>query len=166
MARSKSVHADAMTLANILRVDAHLHHRLPADSELCQAIAVLARAHQDAIWRRTTAHHQLRSLLREFYPIFLAVFTGRFTLGIASPEARAVLAIAPSPAAAAKLSVSRIAAAPCDALAVAAASTKPPPRSRPGCGNLNCTNHFWWKLRWANTRWLCSPPLDTACVAL
>jgi transposase len=95
VARSKSDHADAMTLANILRVDAYLHHQLPADNELCQAIAVLARAHQDAIWRRTTAHHQLRSLLREFYPTFLAVFTGRFTLGIASPEARAVLAIAP-----------------------------------------------------------------------
>jgi len=111
VARSKSDHADAMTLANILRVDAHLHRRLPADSELCQGIAVLARAHQDAIWRRTTAHHQLRSLLREFYPTFLAVFTGRFTLGIASPEARAVLDIAPTPTAAAKLSVSRIAAA-------------------------------------------------------
>jgi transposase len=111
VARAKSDHADAMTLANILRVDAHLHRRLPADSELCQAIAVLARAHQDAIWRRTTAHHQLRSLLREFYPTFLAVFASRFALGIASPEARAVLAIAPTPAAAAKLSVSRIAAA-------------------------------------------------------
>lgn len=49
VARAKSDHADAMTLANILRVDAHLHRRLPADSELCQAIAVLARAHQDAI---------------------------------------------------------------------------------------------------------------------
>jgi len=53
VARSHSDHADAMTLANILRVDAHLHRRLPADGELCQAIAVLARAHQDAIWRRT-----------------------------------------------------------------------------------------------------------------
>jgi transposase len=111
VARAKSDHADAMTLANILRVDAHLHRRLPADSVLCQAIAVLARAHQDAIWARTKAHHQLRSLMREFYPTFLAVFAERFTLGIASPEARAVLAIAPTPAAAAKLSVSRIAAA-------------------------------------------------------
>jgi transposase len=111
VARSKSDHADAMTLANILRVDAHLHRRLPADSELCQAIAVLARAHQDAIWARTTAHHQLRSLLREFYPTFLAIFTSRFPLGIASPKARAVLAIAPTAAAAAELSVSRIAAA-------------------------------------------------------
>lgn len=156
VARSKSDHADAMTLANILRVDAHLHRRLPADSELCQAIAVLARAHQDAIWRRTTAHHQLRSLLREFYPTFLAVFTRGFTLGIASPEARATLAIAPTPAAAAKLSVSRVAPR-CVALAVAAVSIKPPPRSRPSCGNPNCTNQFWSRTQWAKTRRRCSP---------
>lgn len=50
-------------------------------------------------------------MLREYYPTFLAAFTGRFALGIASPEARAVLAIAPTPAAAAKLSMSRIPAA-------------------------------------------------------
>ena len=41
VARAKSDHADAMTLGHILRVDAHLHRRLPADSELCQAIATL-----------------------------------------------------------------------------------------------------------------------------
>jgi hypothetical protein len=111
VARAKSDHADAMTLANILRVDAHLHRRLPADSELCQAIAVLARAHQDATWRRIKAHNELRSMLREFFPTFLATFTKRFPLGIASPEARAVLAIAPTPGAAAKLTVSRVAAA-------------------------------------------------------
>lgn len=111
VARSKSDHADAMTLANILRVDAHLHRTMPADTELCQAIAVLARGHQDAIWRRTKASNELRSFLREFYPTFLAAFNGRFQIGIASPEARAILAIAPTPAAAVKLSVSRIAAA-------------------------------------------------------
>ena len=111
VARSKSDHADAMTLANILRVDAHLHRPLPADSDLGRAIAVLARGHQDAIWARTKAIHQLRSLLREFYPIFLAVFAARFASGVASPEARAVLAIAPTPAEASRLSVSRIAAA-------------------------------------------------------
>ncbi len=110
VARSKSDHADAMTLANILRVDAHLHRPLPADSELCQAITVLARAHQDAIWARTKAIQQLRAVLREFCPTILAVFA-RFGLGIASPEARAVLAIAPTPAAAAGLSLSRITAA-------------------------------------------------------
>jgi hypothetical protein len=100
-----------MTLANILRVDAHLHRALPADSELCQAIAVLARAHQDAVWRRTKAHNELRSMLREFFPTFLAAFSGRFPLGIASPAARAVLAIATGPTQAAKLSMGRIAAA-------------------------------------------------------
>ncbi|WP_425005021.1 IS110 family transposase [Mycolicibacterium sp. S3B2] len=111
VARAKSDHADAMTLANILRVDAHLHRQLPADSELCQAIALLARAHQDAIWRRIKAHNELRSMLREFFPTFLAAFVKRFPLGIASPEARAVLAIAPTPGAAAKLPTRRIAAA-------------------------------------------------------
>lgn len=50
-------------------------------------------------------------MLREFFPTFLATFSGRFALGIASAEARAVLAIAPTPAVAAKLSVGRIAAA-------------------------------------------------------
>jgi transposase len=111
VARTKSDHVDAMTLAHILRVDAYLQRRLPADSELCQAIAVLARAHQDAIWARTKAHNELRSLLCDFYPTFLATFTGRFALGIASPEARAVLAIAPTPAQAITLSATRIAAA-------------------------------------------------------
>ena len=156
VARSKSDHADAMTLANILRVDAHLHRRLPADSELCQAIAVLARAHQDAIWRRTTAHHQLRSLLREFYPTFLAVFTGRFTLGIASPEARAVLAIAPTPAAAAKLSVSRVAAALRRAgrrrgIDQTAAEIKA------GLRKPQLRQPLLVETPWVNTRWLCSP---------
>ena len=111
VARSKSDHADAMTLANILRVDAHVHRKMPADTELCQAIAVLARGQQDAIWRRTKASNELRSLLREFYPSFLAAFKGRFQIGIASLEARAVLAIAPTPAVANKLSASRLAAA-------------------------------------------------------
>jgi hypothetical protein len=63
-----------MTLANILRVDAHLRRPLPADRELCQAITVLARGHQDAIWARTKAIQQLRSLLREFYPTWLVGF--------------------------------------------------------------------------------------------
>jgi transposase len=45
----KSDHADAVTLANILRTDADPHRRLP-DTELAQSITVLARAHQDATW--------------------------------------------------------------------------------------------------------------------
>jgi hypothetical protein len=97
VARSKSDHADAVVLANILRTDAHVHRTLPADTELARAIAVLARAHQDATWRRTKASNELRSLLREYYPAFLDAFSNRKDF-LASADARAVLAIAPTPA--------------------------------------------------------------------
>lgn len=110
VAQSKSDHVDAMTLANILRTDMHAHRPLPADTELARSIAVLARAHQDAIWRRTRASNELRSLLREYFPGFLAIFAHRDG-GLTSPVARAVLAIAPTPAQATRLSTARIAAA-------------------------------------------------------
>ena len=55
----KSDHGDSVVLANVLRTDLHAHRPLPADSELAQAIAVLARAQQDAVWDRTTAHNKL-----------------------------------------------------------------------------------------------------------
>ena len=42
VSRAKSGHADALTLANILRTDAAVHRTLPADTPLAQAIAVLA----------------------------------------------------------------------------------------------------------------------------
>ena len=111
VSRKKSDHVDAMTLANILRTDAHMHRPLPADSELARAIAVLARAHQDATWRRTRAGNELRSLLREYHPGFLAAFAGGNATNLATADARAVLAIAPTPAAAAKLTKARIVAA-------------------------------------------------------
>lgn len=110
VARSKSDHADAMILANVLRTDAHVHRPLPADTELARAIAVLARAHQDATWRRTKASNELRSLLREYYPAFLDTFINRKDF-LTSTDARAVLAIAPTPAAATKVTRARIAAA-------------------------------------------------------
>lgn len=111
MTRAKSDHVDAMTLANIIRVDREYHRRLPANSELVQAISVLARAQQDAVWRRTKASNELRSLLREYYPAFLATFAGKSATNLARPDARAVLALAPTPAHAAKLTRARVAAA-------------------------------------------------------
>lgn len=106
----KSDHADAMVLANILRTDAHAHRPLPADSELARSIAVLARACQDATWRRSRAANELRSLLREYYPGFLHAVAGR-TNNLTSPVARAVLAVAPTPAAAARVTRARLEAA-------------------------------------------------------
>lgn len=61
-----------MTLADILRVDAHMHRPIPAHTALTQDIAMLARAQQDAVWRRTKASNELRSLLHEYHPMFLA----------------------------------------------------------------------------------------------
>ena len=107
VAGRKSDHGDAVVLANILRTDAHAHRPLPADTELAQAIAVLARAQQDAVWARTAAHNKLRSHLREYYPGFLAAFAGARG-GITRPDARAILAAAPTPAAAAALTVAQL----------------------------------------------------------
>jgi transposase len=107
VARAKSDHADAMALANILRTDAAAHRPLPADSELVQVIAVLARAQQDAAWSRGQLSNQLRSHLKQYYPAALAAFQVK-GVGLCSREARAVLAVAPDPAAAANLSAARL----------------------------------------------------------
>jgi transposase len=107
VAGRKSDHGDAVVLANILRTDAHTHRPLPADTELAQAVAVLARAQQDAVWARTAAHNKLRSHLREYYPGFLSAFADTRG-GITRPEARAILAAAPTPAAAATLTLAQL----------------------------------------------------------
>ena len=107
VARAKSDHADAMILANIVRTDADAHRPLPADSELVQAIAVLARGGQDATWSRQQIAKQLRSLLRQYFPAALEAFhTAKAGLG--GPEARTILAVAPTPALAAKLTKPRL----------------------------------------------------------
>ena len=109
VSRKKSDHGDAMVLANILRTDAAAHRPLPGDSALAQAIAVLARAQQDAVWDRTQAHNKLRSLLREYFPAFLAAFAAKRG-GILRPEARGILAAATTPADAAQLSLAQLVA--------------------------------------------------------
>jgi hypothetical protein len=98
----RSDHQDALVLANILRTDAAMRRALPADSDLARAIAVLARAQQDAVWDRTCAHDRLRSVLRELHPSSPAAFASKRE-GLLSREARAVLAIAPTPVQAARL---------------------------------------------------------------
>lgn len=109
VAGKKSDHGDALVLAHILRTDLPAHRPLPADSELGQSITVLARAQQDAVWSRTQAHNKLRSHLREYFPAFLAAFAGKRD-GIARPDARTILAAAPTPATAARLTVAGLAA--------------------------------------------------------
>lgn len=110
VSRKKSDPGDALVLANILRTDMHAHRPLPQDSDLGRAIAVLARAQQDATWNRQMIANQLRSLLREFYPAALAAVE-TWKNGLCRPEAFELLRLAPTPARAAKLSRSQLQAA-------------------------------------------------------
>lgn len=110
VSRKKSDPGDALVLANILRTDRHAHRRLPADSDLVKAITVLARAQQDAVWNRQQPVNHVRSLLRDYFPAALDAFLGK-QHGLARPEVRAVLAVAPTPARAARPTLAQLRAA-------------------------------------------------------
>ena len=104
---AKSDPGDAKVLADLVRTDRHLHREIAGDSELAEAVKVLARAHQGLIWSRQRQLNQLRNALREFYPAALEAFG----TDLASADALAVLEVAPTPAKGRSLGASRIAAA-------------------------------------------------------
>jgi transposase len=103
---AKSDPGDAKVLADMVRTDRHNHRPVAGDSELAEAIKVLARAHQTMIWSRTRQINFLRSTLREFYPAALQAFDD-----LTSGDALEVLQVAPTPTLGAGLSRSKIAAA-------------------------------------------------------
>jgi transposase len=103
---AKSDPGDAFVLAELARTDAHNHRPVAGDSELAEAVKVLARAHQSLVWTRQRQANQLRSTLREFYPGALVAFPE-----LAAPEALEVLSVAPTPALGRQLSRSKITAA-------------------------------------------------------
>jgi transposase len=105
---AKADATDAVLLANIVRTDRHAHRVLPADTELAQAIRVLARAQQDAVWSRQQIGNQIRDLLKDFYPAALAAFADLPDGALARRDARTILAAAPTPAQAAKLTPARL----------------------------------------------------------
>jgi len=103
---AKSDPGDARVLAELARLDGHNHRRITGDSDLAEAVKVLARAHQTMIWTRTRHTNQIRSALREYYPGALDAFDD-----LASSDALSVLAIAATPALGRTLSRSKIASA-------------------------------------------------------
>jgi transposase len=103
---AKSDPGDARVLADMVRTDAHQHRVVAADSDLAEAIKLVARSHQSAIWSRRRLANQVRSALREFYPAALAAFDD-----LTHSDALAVLAIAPTPERGRQLSRSKIASA-------------------------------------------------------
>ena len=103
VAGAKSDPGDAKVLADLVRTDRHNHRPIAGDSDQAEGVKVLARAHQNLIWDRTRHTNRLRNDLREYFPAALEAFDD-----LAHPDAVAVLAKAPTPADAARLSIAQI----------------------------------------------------------
>ncbi len=103
---AKSDPGDAKLLADLVRTDRRNHRPVAGDSDLAEAVKVLARGHQNLIWVRNRHTNMLRSALREYYPGALEAFSD-----LAHPDALAVLERAPTPAQGRLLTRSQIKAA-------------------------------------------------------
>jgi transposase len=106
--RAKSDAVDAIVLANILRTDRHAHRALPANTEQVKALQVLTRAQQDAVGDRVQLTNRVRAVLKQYFPAALDAFERGGKHRLDSPAARTILATAPTPGAAAKLSDSKL----------------------------------------------------------
>lgn len=103
---AKSDAGDAHVLADMVRTDAHQLRLIAADSPAVQAVKVVARAHKTLIWERARQVRRLRSQLRDFFPDALEAYTD-----LDAPDVLELLARAPGPASAARLTTAQISAA-------------------------------------------------------
>ena len=103
---AKSDAADGHVLADMVRTDSHQLRPVAADSPGAQAVKVVARAHKTLIWERTRHVQRLRHQLRDFFPAALEAFGD-----LDAPDALELLARAPDPASAAKLTTAQVSAA-------------------------------------------------------
>ena len=105
---AKSDKGDAHALADMIRTRRHQLREVAGDSEIAEAVKVVARAHQTLLWERTRHMLRLRVALRDYFPAALAAYK---PLGLTSDAVLKLLVKAPTPAAAAKLTISQISAA-------------------------------------------------------
>jgi Transposase/Transposase IS116/IS110/IS902 family len=103
---AKSDAADAHTMADMVRTDAHQLRAVAADSPAAQAVKVVARAHKTLIWERTRQVQRLRYQLRDYFPAALEAYPD-----LDAPDTLELLARAPDPASAARLTTAQVAAA-------------------------------------------------------
>jgi transposase len=96
---AKSDAADAHLLAAIVRRDRAHHRPVAEDTDEGEAIKLTARTHQSLIWDRSRHVARLRSTLREYFPAALLAFDD-----LDAPDALELLARAPDPDQAARLS--------------------------------------------------------------
>jgi transposase len=107
---AKDDKTDAHTLADMVRTRRHQLRLTEADSDLAAGIKVLTRAHQSLIQERTRHMLRIRAALLDYFPAALAAYQ-LGTLTLTGPDVLALLAKAPTPAAAAKLTIAQITAA-------------------------------------------------------
>jgi transposase len=103
---AKSDGGDAHMLADMVRTDSHQLRPAAGDSPEGQGIKVVARTHKTLIWDRTRQVQRLRHQLREYFPAAIEAFED-----LDAPDALDLLAKAPDPARAAKLTRAQVAAA-------------------------------------------------------
>ncbi len=103
---AKSDAADAHTLADMVRTDAHQLRPIAEDSPDAEAIKIVARAHKTLIWERTRHTQRLRHQLRDYFPAALDAFPD-----LAATDSLSLLTKAPDPVSAARLTVKQITAA-------------------------------------------------------
>jgi transposase len=106
MSGAKSDPGDAHALADMVRTDSHQLRPAAGDSAQVEGIKIAARAHQNLIWDRQRQMLRLRSTLREYFPAAVEAFED-----LTAADTLELLAAAPEPERAARLSRSRIAAA-------------------------------------------------------
>ena len=102
---AKSDAADAHTLADMVRTDAHQLRTMAGDSPDAEAVKVVARARKTLIWERTRQTQRLRHALREYFPAALEAFDD-----LDAADTLELLGKAPDPTAA-RLSRAQISAA-------------------------------------------------------
>jgi len=103
---AKSDAADAHVLADMVRTHAHELRAVAGDSPRAEAIKVMARTHKTLIWERTRHTQRLRHALGDYFPAALAAFDD-----LDAADTLELLAKAPTPAQAARLTIAQISAA-------------------------------------------------------
>jgi transposase len=103
---AKSDRGDAHMLADMVRTDSHQLRVVAGDSADAAAVKVVARAHKTLIWERTRQVQRLRHQLREYFPAALTAFDD-----LDAPDALELLAKAPDPARAGRLTRAQVSAA-------------------------------------------------------
>jgi transposase len=104
---AKSDRGDSHMLGDMVRTDSHQLRAVAGDSPDAGAVKVVARTHKTLIWERTRQVQRLRYQLREYFPAALAAFGE----DLDAADALELLARAPDPARAAKLTRAQVSAA-------------------------------------------------------